>query len=214
MRAGEILKGVDRERYGVLLEALPGLPAWLLAGVSLGVVASLVVAGIFVAGESFFPTARRSEGRRIDGTLRRREEIRSYLRTIGEPFVEDHDLSGVTVAFYLTDRDVAITFDPKAFFTLGGDDTRVVFCEHEMPGSHLGRRLPFDVDDRFTAATVSDPVRAAFAVLDVDPDADVAAVKAAYRAKVKEVHPDAGGDQAAFRRVREAYATAKSHAES
>lgn len=196
----------------MLLEALPGLPPWLLAGLTLGTVASLVVAGIFVAGESFFPTTAPTSTHHIDGTERRREEIRTFLATIGESFVEDHRLGEVTVAFYLVDRDVAVTFDPKAFFALDGTATDVVFCEHEMPGSHLGRRLPFEVNERFVAS-VDDPVRTAFAVLDLDPDAGADAVRSAYRRKVKEVHPDAGGDEAAFRRVREAYATARSHAD-
>lgn len=198
----------------MLLEALPGLPSWLLAGLTLGVVASLVVAGIFVAGESLFPTRPRTSAYRIDGAVRRREEIRAYLRAIGEPFVEEYDLGGTTVAFYLTDRDVAITFDPQAYFRLGADDAHVVFCEHEMPAAHLGRRLPFEVaDDAFDAGVGRDPVSTAFATLGVGRDADAAAVRAAYRSKVKEVHPDQGGDEESFKRVREAYATARSHAE-
>jgi hypothetical protein len=43
-------------------------------------------------------------------------------------------------------------------------------------------------------------------VLDVEPGADEAAVRRAYRERVKEVHPDTdGGSVAAFIRVREAY---------
>lgn len=208
------IQGRALPRTVVLFEALSGLPSWLLAGVTLGVAASVVVVGIFIAGESFFPTAPRSSAHRIDGTLRRREEIRAYLRAIGEPFVEDYSLSGFTVAFYLTDRDVAITFDPKVFFSLGADDTFVVFCEHEMPGSHLGRRLPFEVDERFVSDAPNDPVRSAFATLGLSPDADAEAVRQAYRSRVKEVHPDTGGDEAEFRRVCEAYSTARNHAKS
>jgi len=110
-----------------------------------------------------------------------------------------------------------------------------------MPGRGLGRRLPFDViepewatggragrtrrthrrvggagrtADRIgRAAGVGgrDPVAAAFAELDVATDADATEVKRAYRDRVKETHPDQGGDEAAFRRVREAYATARNH---
>lgn len=48
--------------------------------------------------------------------------------------------------------------------------------------------------------------REAYDALEVDPGADQAAIRAAYRERIKEVHPDAeGGDEAAFRRVREAY---------
>lgn len=197
----------------MLLEALPGVPPWLVAGMALGTVASLVVTGIFVAGESFFPTAPQPTAGRIDGTVRRREEIRAYLRAVGEPFVENHPLAGTTVAFYLTDRDVAITFDPEVYFHLGVDNGRVVFCEYEMPGAHLGQRLPFDVDETLFPPPTGDSVRAAFDTLRVGPDAGVDAVKAAYRERIKEVHPDHGGDEESFHRVREAYATARSHAE-
>lgn len=43
-------------------------------------------------------------------------------------------------------------------------------------------------------------------VLGVEPDADEAAIRRAYREKAKDLHPDApAGDEAAFRRVRDAY---------
>jgi hypothetical protein len=46
----------------------------------------------------------------------------------------------------------------------------------------------------------------AFEILGVGPDADQAQIKAAYREKVKEVHPDAdGGDEEQFKRVNRAY---------
>jgi hypothetical protein len=41
--------------------------------------------------------------------------------------------------------------------------------------------------------------------LGLDPGADAAAVKAAYKAKSKEAHPDAGGTEEAFRAVKTAY---------
>ncbi|ELZ48512.1 heat shock protein DnaJ domain protein [Halorubrum californiense DSM 19288] len=58
-----------------------------------------------------------------------------------------------------------------------------------------------------------DPVGDAFDELGLDRDADVDAVKGAYRERVKETHPDQGGDEESFRRVREAYATARNHAD-
>ncbi len=43
-------------------------------------------------------------------------------------------------------------------------------------------------------------------VLGVDPDADESAIRSAYRERIKQVHPDTdGGDEAQFKRVREAY---------
>jgi hypothetical protein len=54
-----------------------------------------------------------------------------------------------------------------------------------------------------------DPVTAAFAELELPRSTDESAVKRAYRERVKDVHPDQGGDEEAFRRVQEAYATAR-----
>ncbi|MFC7077889.1 J domain-containing protein [Haloarcula halophila] len=41
-------------------------------------------------------------------------------------------------------------------------------------------------------------------VLDVSPEAPESVVEAAYRAKIKEVHPDNGGDREEFQRVKRA----------
>jgi hypothetical protein len=50
------------------------------------------------------------------------------------------------------------------------------------------------------------PKRQACDVLGVDRDADQEQIKAAYRERVKDVHPDAeGGDADAFKRVQDAY---------
>ena len=59
-------------------------------------------------------------------------------------------------------------------------------------------RLP-SADEGAVAAAAS-----AHAVLGVGPDASDADVQAAYRERVKETHPDHGGSEAEFRRVREA----------
>jgi curved DNA-binding protein CbpA len=44
-----------------------------------------------------------------------------------------------------------------------------------------------------------------FDVLQVDPDADDETIKEAYKRRVKEAHPDHGGDTAEFQRVMDAY---------
>jgi len=59
-------------------------------------------------------------------------------------------------------------------------------------------RLPSGDDDVEAAAPP------AHAILGVDRDADEHAVKAAWREKLKEVHPDHGGSQEQYRRVNEA----------
>ena len=191
------------------------LPAWLVVGLGLGAAASVVVAGVFVLGDRLFPATPADDATRLDGTARRRREIREYLLAVDERFLEDREVGGESVAFYLPERGVAITFDAQAYFRLDRRGITAVLCEHEMPGRHLGRRLPFEVAEPDVAAfgaPVDDPVRAAYAELDLRVGADSDAVTAAYRDRVKEVHPDHGGDAEAFRRLREAYTTARDHA--
>jgi hypothetical protein len=218
----------------VLGELLATLPRWLVTGLVLGVVLSVGAAVAFAVGIRFAPSGGRDRGTASDshagGTTRRRAEIRSYLGRIDERYTEDAALSGRRVAFHLVDRDVAITFDPQTYFALTEPDGAtgnaefdpdpepdglfVVLIEQEMPGHQLGRRLPFEVpelDDRGPAA--ADPVTEAFDALDLPTTADTDRVESAYRERVKEVHPDQGGDREAFTELQDAYATAMSHAD-
>jgi hypothetical protein len=222
----------------VVVELISAVPPWILIGVALGGVASALAALVFYLGNRFVApsVAAADDGRTDAGDERRRREIREYLTAIDEGFSEDHALGEVAVPFYLPEREVAITFDAHDYFRLEGEGVYTVLCEHEMPGRGLGRRLPFDViepdwdpgrrdgavgDDGVggvgtggdgVGALDRDPVAAAFAELNVDRDADADEVKRAYRERVKETHPDQGGDEESFRRVREAYATARNHA--
>ncbi|WP_435127532.1 J domain-containing protein [Halobaculum sp. D14] len=193
-------------------------PRWLVDGVGLGVAASVALAVVFAAAVRWLPGPAAASATCGDGSTRRRAEIRDYLRRIDERYVERYDLDGHEVAFYLPDRDVAITFDAQAYFRLRNADRdgalSVVLCEHEMPGHQLGRRLPFDVPDvHLGPPEATDPVRSAFETLGLPSTADGDAVERAYREKVKEVHPDQGGSREAFTAVREAYATAQNHVE-
>ncbi|GAB3698314.1 J domain-containing protein [Halorubrum pallidum] len=203
------------------VEPVTALPTWVILGVAAGVVASVVVALVFYLGSRFIAPGGAADdaGRSRTGDERRRREIREYLTATDVRFTENHALGDVSVPFYLPDRDVAITFDAHDYFRLEGEGVYTVLCEHEMPGRGLGRRLPFEVTEpdwgtrggRVGTAT-PDPVAAAFDELDVPRDADADEVKRAYRERVKETHPDQGGDEESFRRVREAYATARNHA--
>lgn len=47
--------------------------------------------------------------------------------------------------------------------------------------------------------------REAYRILDLDPGADEGRVRRAYREKVKTAHPDRGGDETEFKRVKNAY---------
>jgi len=193
------------------------LPTWLVLGVVVGIIASVAVAAVFYFGDRLFPDTTRSYGqKRVDGTLRRHAEIRSYLHAIGEPFVENREIEGVTVAFYLPQRDVVITFDPRVFFGLESADSYVVLCEDEMPVANLGHRLPFEVDEPThdpTPPTVDHTVTTAFEQLGLEAGASEDAVRDAYRSQVKEVHPDRGGSEAEFKRLQEAYTTAKDYSQ-
>ena len=64
-----------------------------------------------------------------------------------------------------------------------------------------GRRRP-----QGQAASDLSPAEA-YRRLDLETGAEESEVRQAYRRKVKEVHPDRGGDEAAFKRVTEAYET-------
>jgi hypothetical protein len=195
-------------------EWLSVLPPWLVLGLAGGGLASILVAGVFLLGGRLFPDEPTPSGHRVDGSARRRAEIRSYLRDISEPFAEDQEVHGRTVEFYLPGRDVALTFDAKAYFELERAGTYTVLCEYEMPGHALGRRLPFDVPEVDTGPEFggNDPVASAFDRLDLSRDATADEVRDAYRDRVKRVHPDNGGSQAEFKQLQKAYATAREHA--
>ncbi|WP_121822252.1 J domain-containing protein [Halostella salina] len=190
------------------------LPEWLVVGLALGAAFTLVAIGVFFAGVRLFPASNeyatdRSSG--DTGEAKRRAEIREYLQLIDEPYAENQVVEGQRVAFYLPQRGVAVTFDAQAYFRLDGSSTRAVLIEHEMPGLHLGDRLPFETPELEPTVESADPVAAAFDTLDLPRDATPDDVKAAYRDRVKDVHPDHGGDEEAFQRVREAYALAREH---
>jgi hypothetical protein len=195
-------------------EWLPWLPPWLVWGLVAGGLATVFVAGVFLIGGRLFPDDPTPSGRRVDGSTRRRAEIRSYLREIAEPFAEDHEVHDRTVEFYLPGRDVALTFDARAYFELERAGTYTVLCEYEMPGRALGRRLPFEVPEIGGESDPhgGDPVSTAFEHLGLSRDASLDEVRSAYRDRVKQVHPDHGGTQAEFKRLRKAYATAREHA--
>jgi hypothetical protein len=195
----------------VLPEWLSAIPPWLLAGVLLGSGLSCCVAVVFVVGGRLFPTTPVDRHGGVDGTLRRRQELRQYLVDVGERFLEDYPVHGETVAFYLPERDVAITFDAKAYFRIEEAGTYAVLCEFEMPARGLGRRLPFEVPD-IEPEVAPNPVTTAFAELDLAPEASPDEVKSAYRTKIKDAHPDHGGTTEEFKRLQEAYATARDHA--
>jgi hypothetical protein len=203
---------------------------------------AVLFAVLFAVGERFFPPAPADPGSEHDGEWKRRAEIRAYLDAIDEPYTEDYPLDSEPVAFYLPERDVAITFDGQAYFRIEREGLHAVLVEHEMPGGHLGARLPFETPEtRFdrrrseeadarerrqrwerrrrsagggtsraaTGKSERQRVASAFDRLGVPRDADEDEIRAAYREQVKEVHPDHGGEEEAFRELQEAYTAAR-----
>ena len=192
-----------------------GLPAWLVSGLVLGAVGSIVVAVLFLVADRVFPADQPSRRPSESGETKRRTELREYLTAIDEPFAENHFVEGQHVAFYLPKRDVAITFDARAYYRIDRSQTVPVLVEHEMPGMQLGARLPFEAPEVSLGPEPTQAVHprvVAFRELGLSETATLEEVKSAYRRRVKEVHPDHGGTEADFRRVREAYTTAKQHA--
>lgn len=78
----------------------------------------------------------------------------------------------------------------------------------EWRGPRRGQRGPRGQRTRRTRRRDADghSAREAYETLGLEPGADQAAIREAYRERIKEVHPDTdGGDEAAFRDVRDAY---------
>lgn len=217
----------------MLPDPVGALPGWLLAGVALGGLLALGFAVVFVVGVRLFPDPATGTAGPEGGERRRRAEVRRYLASIGEPYLEDHVVAGRQAAFYLPERDVAITFDARDYFRFERAGVRAVLLEYELPGAGLGSRLPFETPEpepgpgdgrgdqarsrwrrRVRERVDPDAIpESAFAALGLPAGASETAVRDAYRERVKDVHPDHGGDVESFRRLREAYTVARERAE-
>lgn len=212
------------------VETFLALPRWVYLGVAVGALMSVGVAVTFLVAAKLFPDGNRDRSTDESTETRRRAEIRRYLGAIDERYTENGTVAGETVAFYLPTRDVAVTFDARTFLALEETQTYTILMEHEMPGIALGHRLPFqtpevpfdeaDSDTRGRTRARSelgrqrqaDAAVSAYEVLGLPAGASEDAVRRAYRERIKEVHPDHGGDEAEFQRVREAYDAARRHA--
>ena len=225
----------------MLPEPFGSLPGWLLAGVALGGLLAVGAAAVFLVGVRVFPDPATGTGTTEGGERRRRAEIRRYLAGIGEPYLEDHVVAGRPTAFYLPDHEVAITFDARDYFRLEQAGVRAVLLEYELPGGRLGSRLPFETPEpegyggresgrerrgasrwrhRYERqvggngrGVAQDAAQSAFGTLGLSVGASESEVREAYRERVKDVHPDHGGDPESFRKLREAYTVARERAD-
>ena len=191
------------------LPVVTALPGWLSSGLLLGLVLTTVIGVVFLLGVWRYPDATRSAPSGSSMTDRRRRALAQYLRAAGEAVQTECTVAGVPVDLYLPARDVALVFAPPAYFALRETSTQVILCELEAPPAAIGRRLPFLSAPRASDRGDADLTQA-FAILGVPTDADPAALRAAYRERVKDCHPDQGGDPAEFARVRRAYERATS----
>ena len=179
-------------------------PTWLVHGIILGLVFSLGVFLVYMAGQRWWELGRPAAGR-YDPDGLRRAEVRAYLVAIGEDAVESFRIDGIETDFWLPQRQVAITFDASVYFRLRDAGVTVVLLEHEVPGHRIGPRLPFETPPLQSTTAETNGTDWAHSVLGVEIGADDAAIEQAYRDRIKEVHPDVGGDQAALIEVLEAY---------
>lgn len=187
--------------------AIGGLPGWLVAGFALGLLAAVGVWAAFAVGMSRFDGPGH-EGAGGDPHGPRRAEVRAYLVGLGEDFTERETVAGHDVDFWLPRRQVAVTFDARAYLGLEAAGHTAVLLEHELPGDRIGPRLPFDTSGgRRRSPTGGQPrgEERAYARLGLEVGADRHEVEAAYRERVLEAHPDRGGDTEELQAVLEAY---------
>jgi hypothetical protein len=189
-------------------QVLATLPGWLSAGLLFGVILTGVIGVVFLIGISRFPSPGPHVAPGSSITDRRRRALARYLRDAGEQVHTRVTVRDVSVAVYLPMRDVALVFAPYAYFTLRETPTQVILCELEARPAAIARRLPF-LTPPHRPGSVRSRSSDAYAVLGVSTDADAATLRDAYRRRVKDCHPDQGGDPAEFARVQRAYEEAR-----
>lgn len=86
----------------------------------------------------------------------------------------------------------------------GQDPGRGTRTDNGTGGPMGGRGWSGDRDQRSVEGDAIS-IQEAYDILGVSPEADPATIRQAYRDRVKEVHPDRGGDEATFKRVSRAY---------
>lgn len=169
------------------------LPSWLIDGVLLGLVAAAGVLGVYLIGMRWFDLGQPARDQ-YDPDGLRRAEVRAYLIAIGETAVESLEIGGIPTDFWLPKRQVAITFDADAYFRLRDAGVTAVLLEHEVPGDRIGPRLPFETPSLSGSSGQTPGDRWAYETLRVSTGATEEAIDRAYRARIKAVHPDQGGD--------------------
>jgi len=130
-------------------------------------------------------------------------------RNPNKPYAKaSYDDPGVVVRFQKEGEDMAAACDRWDNPRDNAQDlyhylheTRLQEQRGTVTGDSEYSKLRLPSGDEDAVAAGSPP---AYATLGVDPDADPGEVKAAFRERVKEVHPDQGGSREAYERVRNA----------
>lgn len=153
-----------------------------------------------------------------------RDRVAGFLDDHGEPFETDETFAtaagGVTAPFYLPERDVAVILDDwyDEYLLAKHGDVETVIVEIHVTPEHqllplrrlLGVEAGAGAGDEPTVDLGDGAVDGdAAAVLDLeDRDLTVSELKAAYRERIKETHPDqndAPDAEEEFQRVQRAY---------
>lgn len=175
-----------------------GLSALVIAGAASQPVSVVVGVVVLLAGAAVFEYGR-SASRSLP-----------INRRAGTPTGPLHG----RFSFELEPRQRADRLNSVRYRSIGGRPERE-WIARATPSSDRNRRNRHDADrardDEPDARP--DPVRspseltraAARKILDVGVTADDTEIKAAYRRRIKDVHPDNGGDRVEFLRVKAAY---------
>ncbi len=168
----------------------------LLLIVGTGRPLALALAAVSVAGS--VGCYRRAQRRYAETLYERVGVERNPDGTVGRPGAETERSRSADIDYE--------PFDPGEW-PWDGD-----FWEGDGPRADGGTQTRRGPRTHGGTVTVSRRTREACEILGVEPDDDIKTVRAAYRERIKEAHPDHGGDPETFEQVRWAYEHLRSQA--
>lgn len=184
--------------------------ATLLALAGIGSAPMFVGAGVAAAGS--YTCLRRSHRRLTHRAYERVGVERNPDGTVGREGHEARRSRSADIDYEPRDWDDAASWPFDDPFWVGeDDDDEDPPGPDEGPGEWWERRTGRSPSHDGGTQVVAPREREACDVLAVELGADPETVTAAYRERVLETHPDHGGDEEAFKRVRWAYEYLKEH---